>query len=191
MASTRCKGCTGSVETQEHCLSVCSANMPAMKARHDKVMERLVKAVPEDLGTKFLDQAVPECSGTLRPDVVILNREQKKAYLIDVACPCETVDNLGAARQRKLDKYAETKKRLEDKGFETMLDAFLVGSLGTWDPKNDRLLQKVGIGQKYGTLFKKLCCRDAISGSYEVWASRCRTQSSRVPRRQPSSRATG
>ena len=56
-----------------------------------------------------------------------------------------------------------------------MLDAFLVGSLGTWDPENDCLLQTVGIGRKYyGTLFKKLCCRDAISGSYEVWASRCR-----------------
>ena len=39
-----------------------------------------------------------------------------------------------------MDKYADVKKQLEDKGFETMLDAFVVGSLGTWDPKNNHLL---------------------------------------------------
>ena len=68
----------------------------------------------------------------------------------------------------------ETKERLEGKGYQAHLDAFVVGSLGTWDPENDRLLPIVGIGRKYGTLFKKLCCRDAISGSYEVWAAQCR-----------------
>ena len=173
-ADTRCRGCTGNIETQEHCLSVCQGNMPAMRARHNKIVERLVGAIPDSLGTKFLDQTVPECSGSLRPDIVILNEEQKKAYLIDVTCPCERSDNLIAARRRKLDKYAETKERLEGKGYQAHLDAFVVGSLGTWDPENDRLLPIVGIGRKYGTLFKKLCCRDAISGSYEVWAARCR-----------------
>ena len=48
------------------------------------------------------------------------------------------------------------------------LDAFVVGSLGTWDPEK---LPIVGIGQENGTLFKKLCCREAISGNYEVWAA--------------------
>ena len=47
-------------------------------------------------------------------------------------------------------------------------DVFAVGLLGTWDPEKDCPLSIVGIGQKYGTLFKKLCCRKAISGSYEV-----------------------
>ena len=29
-----------------------------------------------------------------------------------------------------------------------------VGSLGTWDPENDHLLLEIGIGRKYGTVFK-------------------------------------
>ena len=62
-----------------------------------------------------------------------------------------------------MDKYAETKERLEGKGYQAHLDAFVVGSLGTWDPENDRLLPIVVIGRKHGTLFKKLCCQDAIS----------------------------
>ena len=173
-ADTRCKGCVGHIETQEHCLSVCQSNMPAMKARHDKVMERLVGAIPDSLGTKFLDQTVPECSGMQRPDIVILHEGQKKAYLIDVTCPCDRPENMTAARKRKLDKYAGVKEKLQDRGYEAFLDAFVVGTLGTWDPENANLMQVVGIGRKYGTLFKKLCCRDAIAGSYEVWASRCR-----------------
>ena len=99
-------------------------------------MERLVRAIPDSLGKKFLDQAVPDCSGVMRPDV-ILNEEQKKAYLVHVTCPYEFAENLAAARVRKLDKYADVKRKLEEKGYKTTLDAFVVGTLGTWNPKND------------------------------------------------------
>ena len=132
-ADTRCRGCTGRVETQTHCLSVCPGNMPAMRARHDQLQKRLVNAIPLDLGTKFLDQAVPGCPGQ-RPDVVILNSEKKKAYLIDVTCPNEQSENLVAARRRKVEKYQNVKDRLTEQGFDTVLDAFVVGTLGTWDP---------------------------------------------------------
>ena len=80
---------------------------------------------------------------------------------------------MASARQRKLDKYTAVREKLEEKGYETVLDAFVVGMLGMWDPKNDPLLRKLGIGRRYGTLFKKLCCCDTIAGSYEVWTSKC------------------
>ena len=64
--------------------------------------------------------------------------------------------------------------RYEGNGYQVYLDAFVVGSLGTWDPENDHLLPVLGIGRKYGVLFKKLCCRDALAGSYEVWAAQYR-----------------
>ena len=64
-------------------------------------MERLVGAIPDDLGTKFLDQTVPGCPGLLKPDIVILHDEQKKAFLIDVACPCDRLENVIAARRWK------------------------------------------------------------------------------------------
>ena len=155
------------METQEHCLSVCQGNMPAMRARHDQLQKQLVNAIPPELGTKFIDQAVPGCPGQ-RPDVVIINQEKKKDYLIDVTCPNEHEQNLVAARRRKVEKYQNIKDRLTEQGFDTTLDAFFVGTLGTWDPENYHLLSVIGIGRIYGILFKKLCCRDAISGSYEV-----------------------
>ena len=81
-------------------------------------------------------------------------------------------ENMTAARGRKRKKNAAIKEQLEGKGFQVCCDGFLVSSLGTWDPENDHLLREVGIGRKYGTLFKKLCCRDAIAGSYGVWTAR-------------------
>ena len=149
---------------QEHCLSMCRGNMAAIRARHDLLLRRLVNAIPPELGTKFVDQAVPGCPG-LRPDIFVLNREQKKAYLVDVTGPNELSDNLVAARRRKLEKYQSIKYQLTEQSFDT---AFVVGTLGTLDPENDRLLSLIGICRKYSILFKKLCCRDAISGSYEV-----------------------
>ena len=149
-------------------MRVCPRNMPTIRARHNIVMERLVRAIPDSMGTKFLDQTVPDCSGLMRPSIVILHKEQKEACLVDVTCPCETVRNLAVARERKLDKHTEVREKLKEKGYQTTLDAFVVGMLGTWDPKNDPLLTTLGIGRKYGTLFRKLCRHDAISGSYEV-----------------------
>ena len=157
------------VETQEHMLNVCPRNMPQIKACHDKVMERLVRAILGNLGTKFLDQTVPKCSGLQRPDVVILNEEQKKAYLVDVTCPCETTANMAAARQRKLDKYADVKVKLEEKGYETVLDAFVVGALGTWDPKYDPLLRKLGIDRKY----TEPCLRNCVVVTPLLVVTRC------------------
>ena len=132
VADTRCKGCMG---TQEHCLNVCQANMPAIKARHDRVMERLVGAIPDSLGTKFLDQTVLGCPELLKPDVVILQEEQKKAFLINVACPCDRPENITVARGRKREKYAAIKEQLEGKGFQVCCDSFIVGLAGNMGPR--------------------------------------------------------
>ena len=145
-----------------------------MRARHNRIVDRLSEAIPSSLGTKYHDQTVPHCEGQGRPDIVILNEEAKKAYLVDVAVPWASEENLKASRERKVEKYSGAKNCLGQKGFEVLLEGFLVGSLGTWDPENDSLLTKLGIARKYRILLKKLCVRDAISGSYGVWAARCR-----------------
>ena len=62
--------------------------------------------------------------------------------------------------------------KLEGIGFQVCCNIFFVGSLRTLAPENDHLLQEIGIGRKYGTMFKKLCYRDAISSSYGVWTVR-------------------
>ena len=70
---------------QEHCLSVCTGNMLEMRKCHNVIDEQLDKAVPQILGTKFLDQTVPGCDSLGRLDVVILDDKDKKAYLVSIA----------------------------------------------------------------------------------------------------------
>ena len=40
-----------------------------------------------------------------------------------------------------------------------------MGSQGAWDIENESTLELLGIGRHYRTLFRKLCCVDAIKGS--------------------------
>ena len=137
VSKTWCGECTGNIETLERCFNVCSWNMPAMRARHNCIVDRLSEAITSSLDTKYLDQTAPHCEGQGRPDIVILIEEAKKAYMVDVAVPWGSEDNLKASRERKVEKYSCAKNCLEQKGFEVLLEGFLVGSLGTWDPEND------------------------------------------------------
>ena len=63
--------------------------------------------------------------------VFILNEKAKKDDLVDVTVPWGSEDNLKASRERKVEKYSGAKNCLEQKGFEVLLEGFLVGSLGT------------------------------------------------------------
>ena len=101
-------------------------------------------------------------------------RDGEEAQAVVVVVPCETGDNLQASRDCKKEKYSAIRAKLEERGYETLLDGFIVGTLGTWVSENDAVLKQLGIGRKYEPLFKRLCCRDVIAGSYSVWASRNR-----------------
>ena len=63
VSETRCGGCTGNIETLEHCLNVCTRNMPAMPARHNHIVDQLSDATLSSLGTKYLNLTAPHCEG--------------------------------------------------------------------------------------------------------------------------------
>ena len=48
---------------------------------------------------------------------------------------------LVAARQAKMEKYEPLVLELTEKGFNVEMDALVVGSLGAWDPANERTLK--------------------------------------------------
>ena len=60
----------------------------------------------------------------LRPDLVLLNRDEKKICLLELTCSFER--NAEAANLRKTLKYTTLKSDLEERGFQ----CFLVGSRG-------------------------------------------------------------
>ena len=51
----------------------------------------------------------------------------------------------------------------KERDLSTTIYAFVIGSLGTWDPQNSTALRNLHIGYKYTKLFKKLCVINAIT----------------------------
>ena len=73
------------------------------------------------------------------------------------------------ARKAKEEKYHHLKQVLQSKGYRKVeVDGFVVGALGSWDLENDTVLLKLSIGHKYAVMFRKLCCTEAIKGSYAI-----------------------
>ena len=46
---------------------------------------------------------------------------------------------------------------------------FVVGVLGSWFAGNEKVLNEIGMPMRYKTLFRKLCCSDAIKGSRNIY----------------------
>ena len=169
-----CPKCRSAPETLAHVLNACTPNAGLMRDRHNKILQRLVKAIPRDLGECYVEQKVPESPGDLRPDIVIINRESKEAIIIDVTVPFESSpEALEIARNQKLNKYSPLANWLsKERDLQSTVEALVVGSLGSWDVNNITVLRRLRISRKYSILFRKLCTNDAISGSRAIWSSR-------------------
>uniref|UniRef100_A0A914Z4N0 Uncharacterized protein n=1 Tax=Panagrolaimus superbus TaxID=310955 RepID=A0A914Z4N0_9BILA len=144
-----------------------------MTIRHDAIVGRLIEGFKQKKKKTqeiLLDKIIPITASTLRPDITIIDEKKKEVILIDITCPYE---NLPAAfckaREKKLEKYQPIKAELEDQGFNVFLDAFIIGSLGGYDPENYKCLAALAIQKRYAVLMKKLMVSDSIRHSREIY----------------------
>ena len=151
-----------------------------MHERHNAILQRLSKAIPESEGDRYLEQKVKDVPGDLRPDLVLWHGDGKVS-IIDVTIPYEGDENaFKRVRNEKKAKYQPIGDWLMRKGkTDVVIDAFVIGSLGSWDTANEQVLKRLRIGPKYANLFRKLhvCTVNAIKGSLTIWKSsfRCVT----------------
>ena len=170
---TSCPRCWQEQETLAHVLNHCPPNVGLVRARHNKILHRLANAIPPSKGFQVVEQCVPGDEKNLKPDLVILNRDTSEAYVVDITAPFEGEAAFQEARKAKEDKYHHLKKVLHDKGYRKVeVDAFVVGALGSWDPGNEQVIRKLSIGHRYTVLFRRLCCTEAIKGSFASWKAK-------------------
>ena len=120
-------------------------------------------------------------SDNLRPDIVLRDQATGNAVVVDVTIPYEAgPDAFQKARAEKEQKYSGLREWMKAQdNFNTVeVHAFIVGSLGAWDPANSSALRALGVRRAYTPLFQKLCSSDAISGSLDIWRARSRSKSS-------------
>nr|XP_045589259.1 uncharacterized protein LOC123751200 [Procambarus clarkii] len=164
----RCRRCRNPNETLPHVLNHCMRLSNPMNKRHNALVQRIVKAA-EGRFWKVItaNQQIPGIDSNLRPDIVL--EKNGEVLLVDVTCPFENGEaSLDEARLRKEQKYAPIAAALRRTYKQVTVHAFIVGSLGSYDPRNDKLMNRLA-SKKYQKLFRKLCVTDTIRWSRMIY----------------------
>ena len=152
--------------------------MVQIRDRHNAIVSRLINAIR--FGKITTDRTVQESYLCLRPDVIV--EEDNRVLLIDVTCPFDNdTVALSDAAAAKIDKYAPLKEFLSSKGKSCEIYPFVVGALGSWYKQNELLSMWLGMTRRYKSLFRKLCCTDAIKGSNSIYRLRSGCDESSTP----------
>ena len=165
-----CPRCNTEKETLAHVLNHCPSQVGLIRQRHNNILTRLANAVPPWKGRQYKEQMVSGDPQGLKPDLVVLNDVSNEAYVVDVTMPFEGSGSFAMARTEKEKKYNHLRALLSSKGYNKVeVDAFVVGPLGSWDKLNEMVLRKLSVPRKYATLLRRLCCTEAIKGSFIMW----------------------
>ncbi|XP_018365749.1 PREDICTED: uncharacterized protein LOC108762969 [Trachymyrmex cornetzi] len=142
----RCRRCGEASETLPHVLCYCGIHSAAIQLRHNAVLHRLWKATRLP-GVVRVNQRVEGVSGdlaALRPDLVVrwISFEE--------------------ARARKLEKYNALAEELQQQGYRVVVTAFVVGGLGSWDPRNEAVLRLLRVTAQYASMMRRLIVSDTV-----------------------------
>ena len=139
--------------------------MVAIRHHHNSIVQRLTNAIR--FGEVITDRCIENSNSNLRPDIVI--QENNKVIIIDVCCPFDNdPEALTDAENCKLNKCEFLKHFFTSQGKYSEVYGFVVGALGSWYPRNEAILRALGMTRSYKSLFRKLCCTDAIKGSTDI-----------------------
>ncbi|KRY25774.1 Retrovirus-related Pol polyprotein from type-1 retrotransposable element, partial [Trichinella spiralis] len=167
-----CRRCGYDRETLPHILQHCRQfSAPAYQARHDAVQGRLETVMRRRFPNLRVNRALPEIGSNKRPDLVVVDEEKRLVILLDVAIVFEnTAAAFVDARTRKWAHYEKEILAYRLRGYSVTYDAIVVGALGTWDPKNDAILKRIGVvSQRYLRLMKVLVVSEMLEHSSRIY----------------------
>ena len=154
--SDKCRACRLDRENAQHLLNNCKLYMQLARERHNAIVTLL-----KDLLVKSgkCDQIAVERQlpgFNLRPD--IQGSVAGSNFLIDVTVAFDSAQKMDAAHETKTAKY----------GAHGQTFPIVVGSLGSWNERNDDLRQFLGIDGRRWAKFRLLARTAAIAGSMSI-----------------------
>jgi hypothetical protein len=154
--SDKCSLC-GNKETLHHILNHCKTMLDQGRYtwRHDSILSFNTKTFRETINKPdyhiTADLPGEHCGASTipadilvtkqKPDIVIINRQQKSITLFELSVPFET--NIDTTHQRKVDRYTLLTTDLEQTGYKVNHIDFEVGSRGLITPTNKARLQQL------------------------------------------------
>jgi hypothetical protein len=148
--------------------------MPAITARHNAILDRLIRAIPPGARIDREKCPVPGHGPSgLKLDLTVW-REDGHVVIADVRCSHEADE---AALERtfdeKVEKYTDLAREVAAKisGVRSAaVRPFIMGALGGWHPANEKCLVELGIPRHRRKMLRQLCVADAIAGSEAIWS---------------------
>ena len=154
MEDKTCRHCHREMENGFHVLNHCRMNLALSTKRHDSILNLLEQLLRKQGLTPTINKAIP--GQRLRPDVEFMLSGSR--VLIDVNVPYDNEGNLEIAFNRKVTKYMTLGNILP----------LVVGSLGSWHPRNDEIRSLLGIDGRTWGVFRKKARLAAIQGSMVI-----------------------
>lgn len=102
----------------------------------------------------------------LRPDVVL--KKNDEVLILDVTCPSENRAETFDEVRRVKEKYNPLIEELRRKYKSARADAIVVGSLVSWNPRNEKILGRI-CSKRYLDLMKRLIVSDTIRLSRNLY----------------------
>ena len=173
----KCRMCGDYVETVGHLVSACKKMAQTdYKRRHDRMGLRVYWEVCGNLGLTrsakwyeetpdpvrrrkdgltevWWDQTVstPTKFDRNRPDMVVIDRESKRWFMVDFSVPCDS--NVAKKENEKIDKYKDLAAEFARmNGVKVEVVPLVVGALGVVSKDLVRWLKRIGIGDIVGEL---------------------------------------
>ena len=160
-----CRRCGSRSETLPHVLNNCHWNLQSITERHNSIVDRV--KVASSKRWKVLRENQTVAGSSLKPDLVLVN--ENSAIILDVAVTFENgPEAFSNIRKHKLEKYAEIAETLRNRYKDVAVAPIILGSLGSWDPLNDRILLRL-CTNKYLKLMRKLIVSDTIRYSRDIF----------------------
>ena len=186
--TNKCNLC-GNPSSLKHILNWCPKALKEGRFtwRHNSVLSHFIttlkKSAPEDLEV-FADlpnfwlnggTIPPDILPTgLRPDLVLINRKEKKIELLELTCSFET--SIERANIRKTKSYNDLKSDLLKEGWKTTLVPFEIGSRGLVNKRNREsliaVMKRNRIKLRHTQLFKDLS-KISLLCSYSLFQAHC------------------
>ena len=177
----KCRHCSYEQESLQHVLGHCPyGRKKQVRARHDNIVKRCVRVIgalnKERLKDKrmrmWTEKTCTAANRQVRPDITIFETAGKTVHFIDVTCPFEWAlggDSFKLAREGKREKYRPEQKALEVKGYRVFNDAIIVGPLGTWDPRNDVVLERLNLDSRTISRLRSALVKDTLTFSKNIF----------------------
>lgn len=173
-------------ETTNHILNSCKASLEQGRYtfRHDSVLRYIVDCIDTNRLQAYCD--IKGCStgpgGTIppnilvtnqRPDLVIIDKEQKAVWIYELTCPFET--RIEEAHKMKSHKYDHVLLDIEERGYQVFYQAFEVGARGQVTKENKKRLKDIynhcQTSHSFSTFVKNISVISVL-GSFAIFTAR-------------------